>query len=212
MTKLRGPALSQAASGTIAGAVTISSWKGRPYIKRRSTITDVNTAPQISSRQMMSWLAAQWSPMPDEKKLTWLKPAQSKNIPGYNAFLEENLQRWAQLKSPTQTYPATEDTSSGTAGTYPLIYPHPLALRLTFRIYTLGDAWGFHLFRGPVYGFPLTVDRHIATFLKETKPLETFFLRDQPAGDAWYVGQIFSHTGKKQHLSLSYKLRTIPFA
>lgn len=108
MVKLKGPLGSAEASGSLGRTAIFSSWKGRAYAKAHAVPTNPNTAPQISVRAMLAFLSQQWAAFTAPNKATWNEIAAQKNIPPYNAFLSDNLDRWKMFHAPSKAHPAAE--------------------------------------------------------------------------------------------------------
>lgn len=108
MVKLIGPALGQAASGSLAGALTFSSSKGRSYVKRYKKPKQPNSKPQMALRAAMTFLSQQWGAFGAGYKATWNDLATYRNISPFNAFQAENLSRFRNHLAPSVVYPATE--------------------------------------------------------------------------------------------------------
>lgn len=115
MVKLRGPALAKQAAGSIAGGLTFSNWKGKPYLKQHRKPKQPKTTPQVSMRVMLSFLATDWSNLSPANQATWDQLADQTKISPFNAFQSENLNRWRRNRAPTQTYPATETSPTASA-------------------------------------------------------------------------------------------------
>lgn len=87
MAKVDGGALSLGVTGTVGGILTFSTWKGRPYVRRRVTPKNPNTAAQQGIRAGMSFGGALWSELNDGDKATWEGMAQQNNYSPFNAFV-----------------------------------------------------------------------------------------------------------------------------
>lgn len=57
MAKVTGPFMSIDASGTFAGILTASKWKGRPYMRQRVDPSNPSTAGQIAVRIILGGIA-----------------------------------------------------------------------------------------------------------------------------------------------------------
>jgi hypothetical protein len=106
MARVTGALHSDAASGTFAGSLTFSSWKGRAYVRNCVTPTNPKTAKQTGVRAMMGFLAAMWKAKVLPKWTGWTAAAAAGNFSTFNAFIQENLKRWQNFEAPTEVYPA----------------------------------------------------------------------------------------------------------
>jgi hypothetical protein len=112
MAQLKGPLHSDSASGTVAKSVIFSKWKGRPYSKRRVTPTNPQSQSQTGIRALIKWCGHWWRFGPYTHEDEWAALAEPKNITPFNAYMAENIKRWLIDKSPTATYPATENLTN----------------------------------------------------------------------------------------------------
>ena len=117
MARATGPLLSLDASGSIAGAVTFSKWKGRNYVRQLVIPKNPKSAKQLGVRAMMKYLAQIWASIGAVPKASWDDLAAAKNISPFNAFTGENLARWQSNDGPTHTYPAAEANTPGAVTT-----------------------------------------------------------------------------------------------
>lgn len=108
MVKLRAPALGRDASGSLAGQVIFSTWKGKPYVKKHTKPKQPRTPKQVSMRAMMAFLSKQWSGLADVDQATWQNLALASQISPFNAYQKENLKRWRNYQAPSNVYPATQ--------------------------------------------------------------------------------------------------------
>jgi hypothetical protein len=113
MAKLRGPALSALAAGTLGDSVVFSSWKGRPYAKKHTIPTNPKSTLQVSKRSMLRFLSMNHSTLSAADMATWDDLAAESNISSYNAFVAYNLDRWEEFLLPTKFYPASEANAAG---------------------------------------------------------------------------------------------------
>lgn len=108
MALVQGPLFSEDASGTIAGALTYSKWKGRNYVRNRVDPKNPKSARQVGVRSMMQFLAKTWAGIAALSQSTWDALAASKQISAFNAFVGFNLARWQNFQGPTEENPAAE--------------------------------------------------------------------------------------------------------
>ena len=104
------------ASGTVAGAIVFSKWKGRSYVRRHAIPANPQSGLQVGIRAMMRFLAPLWTSMPITNT-TWIPLAETDRISPFNAYIRYNMQRWRQYKPPTDAYPADEGGTPPSAPT-----------------------------------------------------------------------------------------------
>lgn len=90
MAKPTGPLLSLGASGTIAGTLTYSKWKGRPYIRQRVIPANPQTVEQSKTRNAFTWASDAWKNFPTLGRAPWDRFAQGQVLSGRNAFIGKN--------------------------------------------------------------------------------------------------------------------------
>lgn len=155
MVKLHGPALSLSAAGSIGDGITISNWKGRPYLKRKSTPADPRSEAQVLQRLMMGFLSQAWPNLTDAQRATWTNVARPQKVPPYNAFLGYNLARINLEKGPSKRYPAAEQGTLPTIGKYEPSVTGGVHCIDTDLLYTPAeDTWGYLLIARPESGSP----------------------------------------------------------
>lgn len=97
MAKVTGPLLSLSASGTVAGTMTFSRWKGRAYVRQRVIPTYSNTTGQSKIRDLMTDLSVAWKTnatvgavvINSAYKLAYNTAASGLGISGFNLFAKE---------------------------------------------------------------------------------------------------------------------------
>jgi hypothetical protein len=120
MARTTGPLLSLDASGTIAGTLVFSKWKGRNYVRQLVQPDNPKSAKQTGVRAMMKYLAQLWTSISAPNKATWTDLALARQISPFNAYLAHNLTRWQTNKGPTKAYPAAQTDAPGSMdGTTP---------------------------------------------------------------------------------------------
>jgi len=145
MVKLIGPGLSAKASGTLAGELIFTNWKGRAYLKKHRAPKQPQTNPQISMRAAMTFLSQSWAPMAGYAKRTWDALAAETKVSAFNAYQAYNLNRWRSDSAPTCQYPAAETGSGGTCHNYGATVAGR-GLLIEWDPLLLGENWGYLLF------------------------------------------------------------------
>ena len=108
MVKITGPLTSTAASGSVGGAITFATWKGRPYVRELVKPKNPNSGKQRSNRIMLAWLSQQWSGLSDWTQDQWTTAASQHGISPFNAFIGLNMERWRSFQGAT-TRPTVTD-------------------------------------------------------------------------------------------------------
>jgi len=195
MVKLRGPMCSAEARGVLGGATVISSWKGRSYAKTNTPPSNPKTAMQITVRNMLSFLAQQWTKLDVPAKTSWDTIAADLNLPPYNAFIAANLERWAQFKAPGQATPITQGGSLPSA-TLNSATASGNAIRLDLSITHERDGWGVLIFRAQ--STPVTPDRNNCVAILQANKGGHFAYNDEglASGTYYYQARYFTVEGK----------------
>lgn len=161
MAKIDGPLMSLDASGTLAGAITFSKWKGRNYVRQRVVPNNPKSGSQVGVRAMFKFLAQQWAGLTDGNQATWEDRAKITIISPFNAYMAFNQRRWRDFNTPSQEDPPTE---AGTEPTGPTGTATPdgrsMILEITDGV-TPPD-WGYAIFRSLSETFSLAWSNCIA--------------------------------------------------
>ncbi len=118
MVRTQSALLAAFASGKLRNDLCFSNWRGKPYIRSKPTRRAPWSQTQLAYRTWMAWLCRAWAPLSAADKLTWTQAGLDWNLPGYQFFLRYNSERWAHLKGPSKTYPATEAPPNANYNTY----------------------------------------------------------------------------------------------
>jgi len=79
--------MSLSASGTIAKAITYSTWKGRPYVRTRVVPANPKSGLQVGMRAGIVWYPYGWNTMLNAAKRTlWGAAVGAEAISGFNLF------------------------------------------------------------------------------------------------------------------------------
>jgi len=166
MVKLAGPAMSLDASGTLAGTITFSKWKGRPYARARVIPSNPKSGGQVGMRGMFAFLSQQWASLTAGNQATWEDRASAAAISTFNAFLSYNQFRARNFKAPTQEFPEVETAFSGTMGAF-TVAAGVRSIVCTQAITVAGNGWGVAFFRSPTGTFTTAYDN-----LKKVVPFD----------------------------------------
>jgi len=164
MVKVQAPCLSLEASGSIAGALVFSKWKGRPYCRSLVKPSNPKSGGQVGMRAMFRWLSQQWAGIAAIDQATWEARADQKVVSPFNAYVSLGQYRWADFLAPsTADPPATADTpptdgaGAATAGVR--------SITVEQAITTAADGWGCLFFRALTTGFTTAFDNLIGSGL-----------------------------------------------
>lgn len=91
MARLTGPLFSLAASGTIAGALTFSSWRGIQYVRTRVIPANPNTSGQQEVRGCFTTLTEMWKRMPAGARVPWEYAARGQALTARNKHIQLNV-------------------------------------------------------------------------------------------------------------------------
>lgn len=174
MVKVHAPALSLDASGSLAGSIVFSKWKGRNYVRELVVPANPKSGAQIGVRAMFKFLAQNWDAISSANKATWQDRADQLVASTFNGYMSFNQRRWRDFNTPTQAEPPAEVSTAPDACTG-VATPGVRTMTLAITHGTnLGD-WGCAIFRDLTTSFSLTWDKVIAVVLLDG------------SGDAAYV-------------------------
>lgn len=108
MARTTAPLFSMDASGTVAGAIVFSRWRGRNYVRRHAIPSNPRTGLQTGVRSVFRFLTQWWESFNDVEKGLWVDVGNVKRITGLNAFVAENVKRLREGR-PFQ-YDPTDET------------------------------------------------------------------------------------------------------
>ena len=117
MAIVKGPAMSLDASGSLAGAIVFSKWKGRNYVRQLVTPANPRSESQTGFRCSMRFLSQIWAGLSAVNKATWEDRAADMIVSEFNAFTSYNQKRWRNFLTPTKEDPAAEISAAPTAAT-----------------------------------------------------------------------------------------------
>lgn len=201
MAIVKGPAMSLDASGSLAGAIVFSHWKGRSYIRQLVTPANPKSGSQTGFRASMKFLAQNWSTLSAGEQATWLTRATDMIVSNFNAFTSYNQKRWRNFLTPSKEDPAAEASAPSLAATGAAVAGVRMA---TVTLTDGGTApdFGYVLFRSTTTGFTPGISNAIrlepwdsagATVIVDT-PLEpdTYYYRCMGFNDDGIKGALDS--------------------
>jgi len=113
MARVTGPLMSMDASGTIAGAIVFSRWKGLPYVRRHAIPSNPKSDKQVSVRAAMRFLTREWPTLTAPEVHEWELLADTMHQSAFNRFCGMNAARWRSFLAPVA------DPTAAIAGTAP---------------------------------------------------------------------------------------------
>lgn len=99
MAKLIGPLHSLAASGTIAGTLTVLSQFGTHIAKKKPSPGGQPSAAQLARRATYRAACNQWRQLSQPDKAAWTIAAQPRQITAFNAFVSHYMLTHANADS-----------------------------------------------------------------------------------------------------------------
>lgn len=91
MARLTAPLFSLTASGTIANALTFSTWKGVPYVRTRVIPANPKSAAQQEVRGIFSTLSEMWKRMPAGARVPFDYAARGRPFTARNKHIGVNV-------------------------------------------------------------------------------------------------------------------------
>jgi len=161
MAKVNGPLMSMDASGTLAGTIVYSKWKGRNYVRNRVIPKNPKSASQVGVRSMFRFLATQWDGQTAPDKATWEERAKQSIISPFNAFMAFNQSRWRDFNTPSSADPPLGTGTPPTAATGTAT-PDGRAMILEITDTATPPDWGYAIFRADTTAFTLAWSNCIA--------------------------------------------------
>lgn len=183
MAIVKGPAMSLDASGSLAGAIVFSKWKGRNYIRQLVTPANPRSGSQTGFRASMRFLSQIWAGLSDANKATWEDRAADMIVSEFNAFTSYNQKRWRNFLTPSKEDPAAMASGAPTAATGAAVAGVRMA---TVTLTDTGTApdWGYVLFRSLSTGFTPAISN--ALYIVPWSGAATTVIIDTPMDPATY--------------------------
>ena len=194
MVKVHAPAMSLDASGSLAGALVFSKWKGRNYVRQLVRPTNPKSALQVSVRAMFKFLSQAWVDVGSTPQASWEDLAKAGVYSTFNAYMSRNQMRWRQFSGPSQTYPAAE-TGTEPVATLDSATGGTRHIDVQFTITTLNDVWGVMLFRSATGTFTPSIANCIAVLPVDNTGTLVYTDGNLDPGDYYYDGVFFTKEG-----------------
>lgn len=152
MVKLKGPALSLDALGSVGNTVTFSKWKGTNYLRKRSIPNNPQTAAQQAMRAMFRFLTQQWQSLAAPPQASWAQTALQLNLSPFNAYLRINQRNWRSFLFPGQfSTLERDDVPAGNALGVPDW--EPPRIQINYATGPPNQGWAMCVFASTTLGF-----------------------------------------------------------
>lgn len=182
------------ASGSVAGAIVFSKWKGRNYVRRLVKPSNPKSGPQVGVRSMFKFLSQNWAGLTAPEQATWEALADASVISPFNAYMSSGQSRWRNFLPPGQDIPITETGTIGTSPTWTAT-AGVRQITLTSDLVSAEQNWGRLIFKG-LTGFATSFSNCIGAILLDTASNPVNFV-DTPliAGSYFYNAREFTDDG-----------------
>lgn len=200
MVKLKGPAVSTEATGSIADVLCFLKGKQATIAKKYATPGNKTTRPQLGVRAMVKFLAEQWKNLSSIEQATWEEPSQAQHFAPYHAYIKYNMIRWKTFRYPSTTYPAAEAlTPTSAPGLF--LTAKIKSIRVETNAWGSGVCWGYVHFQSTSNGF--TPSPHNAVYVKTRDAWSTVFLLTPIETGTYYQRAFpFRRDGRPGNMSL----------
>jgi hypothetical protein len=178
------------ASGSIAGAVVFSKWRGRNYVRRHAVPSNPRSVAQMAARAIIAFLGADWKNLAANLQATWAAGAESLKISAFNEFIRINARNWRDQMTPSQATPAAIAQSPTTISSISTnVSGRQVAVEVTIAATT--NQWGVAICRSLTSSFSPTPSNVIG-IVKATSTTITFV--DGPLVPDTYYYNAFAFT------------------
>lgn len=208
MVKLKGPALGQRASGSLAQAVIFSNSRGRAYLKKSAKPKQPRTKPQVAMRAAATFLSPQWSVWVQAVRDTWIPKAKAAEISPFNAYQRDNLARLRNHLAPSAATPPTLLGNHASIDNFS-VTGFTRRLRVKWNITNPNQGWGFKIFHVSGTGItPLWSDLIGIAPSLYAGPLTWWWQQNVP-GLYWIAYTRFAYTGWQNPAAISWLSGTV---
>jgi hypothetical protein len=140
------------ASGSLAGAIVFSKWRGRNYVRRHAVPANPRSEAQLSMRAIIAFLSPQWVSVSGGDQSTWEPAADAAKISEFNQFVKINARNWRDSLMPSMAFPALRVQTPATVS---WITATAVGRQAQVVITQPGgaSAWGLVLCRSLITGF-----------------------------------------------------------
>jgi len=205
MAIVKGPCMSLDASGSLAGAVVFSKWKGRNYIRQLVTPANPKSGAQSGFRASMKFLSQSWAGLTAGNQATWETRAADRTISEFNAYTSLNQLRWRNFLTPTKEDPAAEaSTPPSAASGAATAGVRQATIDLTDGV-TAPD-WGYVLFRSKTTGFTPAISNAIALVPWDVAGVTQYIDTPLDPGTYYYRSKGFNDDGIAGALDVEFSV------
>lgn len=196
MVKVAGPMMSLQASGTLADAITFSSWKGRPYVRERVIPANPKSGGQTGRRAMFQMLSQAWNGdyMTTARRATWQTLADQLVASPFNAFMSHNMARWHNFLSPTLSTPHEGD-EAGSALVMTAAAWEENRIKLTFDAVAIAFDIGVGIFAKLAGAVTPAVGNCVMVTLHDSPDIFTRFWTPPEVGTWHFNSRVMSRDG-----------------
>lgn len=194
MVKVNAPAMSLDASGSLAGTLVFSKWKGRNYVRQLVRPANPRDPKQVGIRSMFKYLAQSWKGMAALIEATYEELAEQNVYSPFNAYMSVNMNRWRLNKAPTKLHPATEDDDVG-VGNHLAPVGGKGHVTVTYKTDTLNDTAGWMIFRSPTAAYSTSYANCVAVLWLQDVDEHTWIDSPLVAGSYYYDARVFTNAG-----------------
>jgi len=180
--------MSLSASGTLADAITFSTWKGRGYVRERVIPSNPQSGAQVGRRAMFSFLSKAWDALSDADKATWQDLADELISAPFNAYIKFNMERWHNFLTPSHDQPCLDIHSSSDRTLSAAVWEEN-RIKLSSTATTANEQWGIVYFAKLAGAVTPAVGNAIIVELDEDiANRDTFWT--PPTSGRWYFNAI----------------------
>lgn len=195
MARTIGPLLSLEARGQFASTLGYAITKGRQITKLSTPPSNPNSPRQQTQRAMVRFLGANWRVFKTAPiEASWTAAAAAENTTEFLEYSRCNLNRWAQLQAPTQSFPAAGSGSKQTWSAAPDAQGGVKAINIAWRVNQLNQGWGMIIYLAATPGSSLTNTSVVAIERVKTG-LTNFWIAGIAPGLYWVNFASFSTSG-----------------
>lgn len=113
MARVQAPLMSLSASGTLASAITYSTWKGRPYVRTRVVPANPRSGLQVGMRAGIAAMPGLWNIVNDAAaRALWNAGVGAEAISGFNLMTRVSQRSLRNNYGPMSNY--TDQSQSDT--------------------------------------------------------------------------------------------------
>ena len=197
MTRVHGPMMSLAATGTLASTLTFQHAARGPVARMRPAPSQPQSASQIATRAIATNLSRQWSSLSAADKLTWEPQAALQRLSRYHAWFKYNLTRIHAGLGATQAYPPINTPSGILAVAYGYDVYNRTAWVRTNIILPRPNLWYITLHASPTLATP-SHRNMIKTIPAYYAGMLGAYVGPYPPGNMYFQATYTSKTGLRQ--------------